>query len=117
MSHFVRLEVVVDAERPELCGHDCPAYSVEYVTAGLGHCAHFGGVCLDPDSDDEDKDRRDRRCLAATTIDEAEQAVIEAAIRGAGGARTLEQADALYAELEAAIDALAALRDEGKESR
>jgi hypothetical protein len=52
---------------------------------------------------------------ATTQRDAAEQAVIEAAIRwNAVGERTLDEAEAMHQRLEDAIDALSALRDEGK---
>jgi hypothetical protein len=56
-----------------------------------------------------------RESRKAGPVAAAEHAVIEAAIRwNAVGERTIEQADALCAELEDAIDALSALRDEGE---
>jgi hypothetical protein len=112
MSHFVRLEVVPDAEDERLCGKECG-----HADGGPG-CTlrawekRASSVTLSRPGVDF---RRTDFCVNGTALDEKERAVIEAAMRwNATGERTLEQAEALCTELETAIDALSALRDEGK---
>jgi hypothetical protein len=116
MSHFVRLEVVVDRE---FCGDDCPLLT-EHVRP-KAWCA-LTQVALYAVSADSPKSyyRRTDACLAATAIDEKERAAIEAAElhvtqqRQTWG-RLLHETRA--SGLGEAVDALSALRDEGTDEQ
>jgi hypothetical protein len=116
MSHFVRLEVVVDEVRPdELCSYDCPHGESVLRRHPEVWCHAFRGVVRTAETREL---RRLPQCLAATALDEKEQAVIEAALLWNAqykppNERTLDEAEALHQRLEDAIDALSALRDEG----
>ncbi len=103
MSHFVRLEVVPDAERPELCGEKCPHLLYPNQGAGFG-CSYFKWMLRK----DGDRALRYSECARLTTLDEAERSVIEAAsaLRGDNNNWRIEE------EMNAAVDRLAALRAE-----
>ena len=110
----VRLPVVPDAERPELCGDGC-AYQQTNLCTLRGvvqrDAYHRGRDGLLPGPEDFTKPptwRRTDYCVAATALDEKERAVIEAAKQW-----SLDEAGPRDA-LHAAVDALVALGAGGK---